>query len=89
MVTPRGADGAIASAVVEAALCLTDDVDVFVLSGLEGLLDADRESAELLAGTLADRGGHRPAVSEGSALVSCPRPGHPRPNHLSPMSSAQ
>jgi putative drug exporter of the RND superfamily len=64
VVTPRGADGAIASAVVEAALGLTDEVDVFVLSGLEGLLHADRESAELLAGTLADRGATVLVVSE-------------------------
>ncbi len=77
VVTPRGADGAIASAVVEAALCLTDDVDVFVLSGLEGLLDADRESAELLAGTLADRGATVLVVSEGSAPVLVPAAGSP------------
>ncbi|HEX5088473.1 MAG TPA: MMPL family transporter [Nocardioides sp.] len=56
VVTPRGAGGAIASAVVEAGLGLTQEVDVFVLSGLEGLPDVDRGSAELLARTLADRG---------------------------------
>jgi hypothetical protein len=77
VVTPRGAAGAIASAVVEAGLGLTQEVDVFVLSGLEGLPDADRESAELLAGTLADRGATVLVVSGGTEPVLVPA--SPRP----------
>ena len=40
--TPQGADGSVASAVVEAALGLGNGVDVFVLSGLEGQPEPDR-----------------------------------------------
>jgi hypothetical protein len=78
VVAPRGADGVIASAVVEAALGLSHEVDVFVLCGLEGLPHEDRESAELLAGALADRGATVLVVSDGSAPVLVPTPAPPR-----------
>jgi hypothetical protein len=53
---PDGADGAVAAAVVDAALGLTSGVDVFVFSGLDGQTEPDRRSAGLLAEELARRG---------------------------------
>ena len=54
--TPQGAEGSVASAVVEAALGLGNGADVFVLSGLEDQPEADRRAAERLAEELARRG---------------------------------
>jgi RND superfamily putative drug exporter len=54
--TPDGAEGSVASAVVEAALGLGNGADVFVLSGLEDQPEAERRSVERLAGELARRG---------------------------------
>jgi len=55
-VAPHGAEGTLAAAVVDAALSLAHGVDVFVLTGHEGLDDEDRRSADLLADELAARG---------------------------------
>ena len=51
----RRAQRALAAAIVDAALGLSNDVDLFVFSGLDAH-EADRRSAELLAEELATRG---------------------------------
>jgi len=63
---PQGARGALASAIVDAALGLCHDVDLFVLSGLESQDEPDRGSAERLAGELATRGATVLVVAAGS-----------------------
>jgi RND superfamily putative drug exporter len=64
---PRGADGTVAAAVVDAALGLSSGVDVFVFSGLDGQTDPDRRSAELLGEELARRGATVVVVAHGTA----------------------
>jgi hypothetical protein len=66
-VAPQGAEGAVASAVVDAALGLAHVVDLFVLTGLEEQTDADRRSAGLLADELAGRGATVLVVGPGAA----------------------
>ncbi len=70
--TPQGADGSVASAVVEAALGLGNGADVFVLSGLEGQPGPDRRSAELLAEELARRGATVVVVAHEAAPPETP-----------------
>jgi RND superfamily putative drug exporter len=87
---PQGADGAIASVVVDAALGLCHDVDLFVLTGVATRTDPDRRAAQLLAGELAERGatvvvvGQRtlpaadvplPAATNGTSADPSPPPG--------------
>ena len=72
--TPHGADGAVAAAVVDAALGLSSGVDVFVLSGLDGQTEPDRRSAGLLAEELARRGATVVVVAHGTAPARPPVP---------------
>ncbi len=77
--TPQGAEGSVASAVVEAALGLGNGADVFVLSGLEDQPEADRRAAERLAEELARRGATVLVVASPSrtpATVSAARTPH-------------
>ena len=77
--TPQGAEGSVASAVVEAALGLGNGADVFVLSGLEDQPEADRRAAERLAEELARRGATVLVVASASltpASVSTARTPH-------------
>ncbi len=77
--TPQGAEGSVASAVVEAALGLGNGADVFVLSGLEDQPEPDRRAAERLAEELARRGATVLVVASPSrtpATVSAARTPH-------------
>jgi RND superfamily putative drug exporter len=68
---PQGARGALASAIVDAALGLCHDVDLFVLTGVESQDEPDRDSAERLAGELGTRGATVVVVAAGAgSLVS-------------------
>jgi RND superfamily putative drug exporter len=71
---PRGADGAVAAAVVDAALGLSSGVDVFVFSGLDRQTEPDRRSAGLLAEELARRGATVVVVAHGTAPARPPVP---------------
>ena len=69
---PQGARGALASAIVDAALGLCHDVDLFVLTGLESQDEPDRGSAEALAGELATRGATVLVVARAPGSVATP-----------------
>ncbi len=71
---PHGADGAVAAAVVDAALGLSSGVDVFVFSGLDRQTEPDRRSAGLLAEELARRGATVVVVAHGTAPARPPVP---------------
>jgi len=71
-VAPQGARGALASAIVDAALGLCHDVDLFVLTGLEAQSAPDRGSMERLAEELTTRGATVVIVAEPARPVGTP-----------------